>query len=101
VPVLYLSQQVERTDTVMETPVSVVHAGSALAAGLALTDLNDRDLWSRYLALGGSHTRPELVRYLDGHDSWTAHEHDVAAHAINEYTSERGMDHPVSYSNEV
>ena len=81
--------------------MDVVHAGAALAAGLALTDLDDSDLWARYLALGGSHTRLELVNYLRGSNAWAAHEHDVAALAINEYTADHGMDHPVSYADEV
>jgi hypothetical protein len=100
-PVIYLSQRVERIDHRGGGPMKAVHAGFALAAGLALTDLDDIDLWNRYFALGGAHSRPELVRYLNGHGAWTAHEHNVAAHAVNEYTSDRGMDHPVGYADEV
>jgi hypothetical protein len=81
--------------------MTTVHAGSALAVGLALTDMNEADLWGRYLALGGSRTQPELGAYLRGEGAWTAAEHDMAAHALNEYTSDHGMDHPVSYSDEV
>jgi hypothetical protein len=41
-----------------------------------------------------------LERYLRGEDEWTAHDHDVAAQAINEYVSDRGLGHPVRYSEE-
>jgi hypothetical protein len=32
---------------------------------------------------------------------WTAHEHDVAALALNEYFTERGIDDPVAYAEEL
>jgi hypothetical protein len=78
-----------------------VHAGSALAVGLRLTDLNVQDVWGRYVALGGRHTRYELASYIGGDGDWDPGEHDIAARAINEFTSARGMDHPVSYSEEL
>jgi hypothetical protein len=78
-----------------------VHAGAALAVGLRLTDLNVQDVWGRYVALGGRHTRYELASYISGDGDWDAAEHDIAARAINEFTSERGLDHPVAYSNEL
>lgn len=81
--------------------MSTVHAGSALALGLALTDLNVQALWGRYIALGGTHTRYELASYIGGQGEWSAGEHDAAAAALNEWTSSHGMDHPVSYSDEV
>jgi hypothetical protein len=81
--------------------MSTVHAGSALAAGLGLTDMSVSDLWTAYVALGGAHSRRELAEYLDGESAWSANEHDMAAHALNEHTSEQGMDHPVSYANEL
>jgi hypothetical protein len=82
--------------------VSTVHAGATLAAGLALTDLGIRDLWLRYLALGGSYSCADLGHYLRGHgDEWSASEHDMAAQAVNEETSDHGLDHPVSYANEA
>lgn len=74
-----------------------VRAGLALAAGFAMTDLTVQDLWGRYVARGGSHTRYELACYLGGDGMWNAHEHDVAAHVINDYTSGHGMPDPVAY----
>jgi hypothetical protein len=81
--------------------MGTVQAGSTLAVGLALTDLDIRDLWIRYIALGGSHNRNQLGDYLHGISEWSVAEHDIAAHAINEYTSDHGQDHPVQYSDEV
>lgn len=82
--------------------MDTVRAGAALVAGLALTDLNVRDLWVRYLALGGSHSCDELDQYLRGRgEDWNAVEHDTAAHAINEETSDHGLDHPASYAKDL
>jgi len=78
-----------------------VHAGAALAVGLRLTDLQVQDLWGRYIALGGSHNRYDLARYISGESHWSAQEHDLAARAMNEYCAAHGLDHPVSYSHEV
>jgi hypothetical protein len=79
----------------------VVHAGAALAVGLRLTDLTVQDVWGRYVALGGRHTRYELASYISGDGDWDPSEHDIAARAINQFTSDRGMDHPVSYAEEL
>lgn len=81
--------------------MTTVHAGSALASGLALTSLTVQDLWGRYVVLGGSRSRYDLACYLRGEGEWATDEHDIAALAINEYTSRRGMDHPASYSDEI
>jgi hypothetical protein len=81
--------------------MNTVHGGALLAAGLALTDMSVMDLWGAYLALGGSHTRQELGAYLRSEGVWSAVEHDMVAHALNEYISGQGLDHPVSYSDEV
>jgi hypothetical protein len=55
----------------------------------------------KYEALGGTHTFRELRAYLGGDATWSAHQHDIAAQALNEYTSDRGMSHPVSYADEL
>jgi hypothetical protein len=75
--------------------------GAALASGLGMSDLSPYELWMKYLALSGSHSLRELVNYLNGLSEWTAHEHDVAAQALNEYFAARGMDHPVAYAEEL
>lgn len=75
--------------------------GAALASGLGMSDLSARELWLKYLALSGSHSQQELVAYLNGLTEWTALEHDVAAQALNEHFTARGMDHPVAYSHEL
>jgi hypothetical protein len=78
-----------------------VKAGTSLATGLAMTDLDLQAYWLRYFGLGGSYSRPKLQAYLAGDVTWSAHEHDVAAHALNEYFSDHGMDHPVLYADDL
>jgi hypothetical protein len=63
------------------------------AAGLSL-----RDLWLRYIALGGASDVVEVDAYLHGILAPTAHERDVLAHALNERFMELGRNHPVPYS---
>ncbi len=82
--------------------METVNAGSAIAAGLALTDLDARQLWLRYFALGGNYTYTRLCAYVDGQEqASSAYEHDMAAHALNEYLADRGMDHLVSYTKDL
>ncbi len=75
--------------------------GVALASGLGMSDLSPHQLWERYQGLGGSHSLRELVSYLNGLSQWTAHEHDVAAQALNEYFGGRGVGRLVAYSEEL
>jgi hypothetical protein len=81
--------------------MNTIQAGPALAAGLGLTDLSVPQLWGQYVALGGIHTLRELAAYLAGETTWSAHQHDIVAQALNEYTSDHGVDHPVSYADEL
>ena len=81
--------------------METVKAGPSLAVGLALTGIAVQDLWGRYVALGGLHSRLDLALYISGETAWATDQHDIAATALNEFTSERGMDHPVSYARDV
>ena len=81
--------------------MKTIKAGSSLATGLAMTDLTLGDLWLRYFALGGSRPRRALEAYVHDDASWSAHEHDVAAQALNEYFMDQGLDHPVAYAEDV
>jgi hypothetical protein len=81
--------------------MKTVNAGAMLAAGLAMTDLGVGDLWLRYFALGGGYPRQKLQAYLAGAADWSAHEHDIAAHALNEYFVDHGMNHPISYAGDL
>jgi hypothetical protein len=75
--------------------------GAALAIGLAISELSTQELWIEYVALSGCHSEQELVLYLNGLTEWSPFEHDVAAQALNEYFTARGMDHPVAYAHEI
>jgi hypothetical protein len=68
---------------------------------MTLADLDERQLWIRYLALGGNYPYHQLCEYIHGQRSGSAHEHDVAAQALNEYLADQGMDHPVRYSRDL
>ena len=78
-----------------------VKGGTALAAGLAMAGLSIEDLWMRYFALGGSYPRRVLEVYVKGESTSSAHEHDVAAQALNECLADQGMDHPVAYADDL
>jgi hypothetical protein len=48
------------------------------------------ELWWRYVELGGSCRQHALTAYLGGTAEWTPTEHNVLAHALNEYLWEVG-----------
>jgi hypothetical protein len=75
-----------------------VRAGPALAAGLALSDITVDELWGRCLALGSSLSLAELRDYLSGNSTWTAHAHNIAALALNEYFADQDLGPLVAYS---
>jgi hypothetical protein len=81
--------------------MNTVQAGISIATGLALTDLGVQELWGRYFTLGGTHTRLELATYLSGETAWSEVEHDLAARALNDYCTERGLNHRVTYSSGI
>lgn len=55
-----------------------------------LGGLTVSDLWWRCVELGGNHRRAELADYLGGTAAWSAVDHNVVAHALNEALWERG-----------
>jgi hypothetical protein len=62
-----------------------------------LAGLDIRELWRRYIAIGGDGTEAELLRNLRPGAELDDHEHNVIAQAINESFLDRGDDHPVAY----
>ena len=81
--------------------MTTLRGGASLGAGLAVTGLSPCAFWGRYFALGGIHTRIELLAYLDGDTAWTLFEHDVAVLALNEYCDTLGLGYPVAYAQEL
>ena len=55
-------------------------------------------LWLAYAALGGSESIPELARYLDAGQGFTAVQHDYVAQALNDCYVDLGQNHPVPYA---
>jgi hypothetical protein len=69
-----------------------------LVNAVIASDLTVKDLWLRYLALGGSRTRQDLQNYLSGDSAWVARDHDMLAHALNEHLRACGSRYSVPYS---
>jgi hypothetical protein len=61
------------------------HAEEDLVNALMASDLTVKDLWLRYLALGGSRTRQELQDYLSGESGWTKADSALLRHALAEH----------------
>jgi len=65
-------------------------AEAKLVNAVMASDLTVKDLWLRYLALGGCRTRQELQDYLSGQSGWTTEDRDLLTHALTEHwTTER------------
>lgn len=60
--------------------------------------LSKGDLWFHYFELGGMSTARDLAAFLAGSREPSAHDHDLIAHALNEFFTELGQNHPVPYS---
>jgi hypothetical protein len=56
------------------------------------------DLWVTYFGLGGISNPTEIEAYLRGVTTFSRHEHDVLAQAINEHSIDLGLDHPAPYA---
>jgi hypothetical protein len=72
-------------------------AGFSLSDGWDLSGLTLSELWLRYLAVGGTASRARVGQYARGQLRPDTYQHNMIAHAINEYFTDRGEDHPVSY----
>ena len=69
-----------------------------LRAGLALSGLDCCEFWLRYVALGGTLGLGELVDDLVGRGPMSVLDHDMAAHALNEYLRDHGLYYMVLYA---
>jgi hypothetical protein len=61
------------------------HAEAALVNALMASDLTVKDVWVRYLGLGGHRTRQELQDYLSGESEWTTTDRDLLRQALTEH----------------
>jgi hypothetical protein len=84
-----------------ERQMDVLNAGTAIRAGVSLSELSLNDVWLRYLELTGTHTLKEFHAYVYDDAVWSAHEHNVAAQALNDYFVDHGLDHLVAYAHEL
>jgi hypothetical protein len=72
-------------------------AGAMEAARTAL-GLSTEQLWTGYMALGGSLLPSRLEAFLDGTGQLGDYDQNLVAHTLNERFSERGEDHPMPYT---
>jgi hypothetical protein len=79
----------------------LLNAGRSLATGQALCNLDQRQLWVSYIALGGSRCAEELLDYINDVIAWPGNEHDAAAYVLNERCHELGLGLPVPYADEL
>jgi hypothetical protein len=59
--------------------------------------LNMRELWVRYVAIGGDGGPGEVQGYLDGAGVPSRWDYNLLVDALNERFTDLGMDHPVAY----
>ncbi len=59
------------------------------------------NLWVAYVAVGGTATPAEVGSYLSGASEPDATNYDLVAQAINEHFTQKGLDHPVPYFDEL
>ena len=81
----------------MNSGGNVTEPPLSLADGMRLAQLTYLELWTRYLALGGSETINQLRRHIEADECPDDHEHNVIAQALNESYLEQDHDHPVAY----
>lgn len=63
--------------------------------------LTHHDLWVRYFGLGGMTPALELEAVCHGAMIATDPDRDRIAHALNERFTELGLNHPISYSEDL
>jgi len=72
-------------------------AGLSLSDGLDLSGMTLRQVWLRYIGIGGCEGLTEVEKQLSGRTVLTSYEHNLLAQAINEHFIELDQDHPVAY----
>jgi len=76
-------------------------SAAVLRAGLAMGQLDLKQLWVGYLTLGGTMTAGEVTEVLRGEREISSHGHDLLTQALNDDFTSRGHDHPVPYAEDV
>lgn len=71
-----------------------------IEAGRRELGMSNRDLWLGYIGVGGNGSMGDLRGWLTGEVEASARDHDMVALALNEVFLDRGLDHPVRYSDE-
>jgi hypothetical protein len=79
---------------------SPIPRSATLTAAREQLELAMLDVWLAYVAVGGSQPFLTLDAWLAGTREMTDHEYDLVVQGLNDQFSERGFDHPLSYSDE-
>ena len=59
------------------------------------------ELWTQYLALGGTEPVDRLAAFLDGSRVPSRQDYDLLAHCLNERLRDLGADNPVPYGDDL
>jgi hypothetical protein len=80
-----------------ERPNGPLSGPGALERARVIAGLTQRDLWFRYLGLGGNLALADVDLCLRGDMSPDDREYTILAAALNESLSEIGLNHPVEF----
>jgi hypothetical protein len=83
------------------TWLSTADSTAALQRGFGLTGWTITDLWVAVLGIGGELGRRDVEGITTGARSATRAEHDVMAAALNDYFTDRDLDHPIPFSHDL
>jgi hypothetical protein len=75
-----------------------MEAGHRLEAVRRRMGVDLDDLWLAYFGLGGTATPSQMEAYLRARVSFSRIEHDVLAQALNDFSLDRGLNHPAPYA---
>jgi hypothetical protein len=77
--------------------VSTPGANWDLLEGLQRAGITWDELWVRYVGLGGDAAQMEVEGYVLNVLAADDYQHNLIAHALNEYFLEHNQNHPVRY----
>jgi hypothetical protein len=72
-----------------------------LRTGVALSGLDIASCWLSYVAMGGGLSYADYDLAVFSGASLCGHEHDVAAHALNEILRDQDLGSPVAYTQDL
>ncbi len=77
---------------------NVIAGRGVLERARVIAEMTGRELWLRYLGLGGDATPKDVDAYLAGRLEPTRREYNILVDALNERFMELGFRSPVQYA---